>query len=510
MKPIQTRWLLSATAAIILSACTTAGTSAPVVSGIDGYGYNNGTVTTPYGTATVPTTANTAGYGYNNGTVTTPYGTATVPTTANTAGYGYNNGTVTTPYGTATVPTTANTAGYGYNNGTVTTPYGTVATPYGTAPATGTVYTPPAAVADPYGTAATYTPDTTAYTQPAYTQPTYTAPASPAYSTVGNYPPVDVNATHHRVVSGDTVFNISKRYGISQEQLRSWNNLSDNTIKIGQTLRVKPQGYTGKNNTSSSTTLAAGTHRVVAGDSLYSLAKKYNVSQDQLRAWNNLQTDNIQKGQILRVQGNPTVVSRPQVPAYQPPPTPVVTQQPNIPTYPTQPTAPNYATPVANPTAPVITQPPVSTTIPVVAATMATTAPVAVNSIPTPTVTQARSSTKNGITWQTPLVGGKIAQSFSEALRGIELSGTRGTPILAAADGQVIYKGLGPRGYGNLIVLQHTQQYLTAYSNVENFVVKEGDDVKRGQQLGLLGTQKLHFEIREDGKAVNPTGFIPF
>lgn len=90
------------------------------------------------------------------------------------------------------------------------------------------------------------------------------------------------------------------------------------------------------------------------------------------------------------------------------------------------------------------------------------------------------------------------------------MSGTRGTPILAAADGQVIYKGLGPRGYGNLIVLQHTQQYLTAYSNVENFVVKEGDDVKRGQQLGLLGAQKLHFEIREDGKAVNPTGFIPF
>ena len=448
MKLIQTRWLLSATAAIILSACTTtAGIAAPVTSGTDGYGYNNGTVSTPYGSATVPTTGNTSGYGYNNGTVSTPYGT------------------VTTPYGTTAVSTTAPT----------------------TAVPAGTVYTPPstAAITPPYS--APVEPTYTAPAVPTYAQPTYTAPTS--YRTVGNYPPVDINATHHRVVAGDTVFNISKRYGISQDQLRSWNGLSDNTIKLGQTLRVKPQGYTGKGASSSTrgTSTVAGTHRVVVGDSLYSLSKRYHVSIDQLRAWNKLSSDDIQLGQVLRVTGSNTTVAKAPVVAK----TPIVAPTPN-PTYTAQ--APSAVTPdVPSSPALVVTEPVASNTI-----------------IVTQPDSTAKTSSKDGITWQTPLIGSHVAQSFSQALRGIELSGNKGQPVSTVADGQVIYAGLGPKGYGNLIVVQHTPKYLTAYSNVENFTIKEGESVKRGQTLGLLGTQKLHFEIRQDSKAVNPTEFIVF
>ena len=75
----------------------------------------------------------------------------------------------------------------------------------------------------------------------------------------------------------------------------------------------------------------------------------------------------------------------------------------------------------------------------------------------------------------------------------------------------MIYSGNGPRGYGKLIVVQHSPNLLTAYSNGDNLIVKEQERVKRGQSLAKLGSAgRLHFEVRESGTPVNPSNYIPF
>ena len=428
------RLLLSLAAAAILSACSSAQqAAAPVVSG-----------------------TNTGGYGYNNGMVTTPYGTVNTSTTGN---YGYNNGAVTTPYGT--VGTATDTA----NN------------PYNTAPYTPVATTTPSAT--PYTPAATTTPTAAPYTPAASTAPTYTPPASTGRTFVPNYSPVDKNASTHRVQAGDTVYNISKRYGISQEQLMQWNNLSGTTLSVGQTLRVKPVGSSSRINAAPVTAAKTGTgsqHKVVAGDTVYNISKRYGISQEQLRQWNNLNGNNIQLGQVLRVSQSgratsiaTTAAAAPYVPAKQP-------------------------APVA------------ATTINTAATTTTATTP-AVVATPAPVVVSVRTQTKDGIVWQSPLPNGSITQEFGTN-RGMLIDG-KGANAVAVADGQVIHIG-ALRNYGNLLIVQHSDQYLTAYAQIASALVQNGQKVVRGQPVATLGSNKLLFEVRSDGKAVNPTTYIPF
>ena len=450
------RLLLSLAAAAILSACSSAQqAAAPVVSGTNtgGYGYNNGTVTTPYGTVNTSTTGN---YGYNNGTVTTPYGTVNTSTTGN---YGYNNGAVTTPYGT--VGTATDTANNPYN----TAPYTPVATNTSTTP-----YTP----------AATITPTAAPYTPAASTAPTYTPPASTGRTFVPNYSPVDKNASTHRVQAGDTVYNISKRYGISQEQLMQWNNLSGTTLSVGQTLRVKPVGSSSRTNAAPVTAAKTGTgsqHKVVAGDTVYNISKRYGISQEQLRQWNNLNGNNIQLGQVLRVSQSGRATSTATIAA------------------------------AAAPYVPAKQPAPVAATTTNTAATTTTATTPAVVATPAPVVASVRTQTKDGIVWQSPLPNGSITQEFGTN-RGMLIDG-KGANAVAVADGQVIHIG-ALRNYGNLLIVQHSDQYLTAYAQIASALVQNGQKVVRGQPVATLGSNKLLFEVRSDGKAVNPTTYIPF
>lgn len=427
------RLLLSLAAAAILSACSSAQqAAAPVVSG-----------------------TNTGGYGYNNGMVTTPYGTVNTSTTGN---YGYNNGAVTTPYGT--VGTATNTANNPYN----TAPYTPVATNTSTTP-----YTP----------AATTTLTAAPYTPVASTAPTYTPPASTGRTFVPNYSPVDKNASTHRVQAGDTVYNISKRYGISQEQLMQWNNLSGTTLSIGQTLRVKPVGSSSRTNAAPVTAAKTGTgsqHKVVAGDTVYNISKRYGISQEQLRQWNNLNGNNIQLGQVLRVSQSGRATSTATIAA-------------------------------AAPYVPAKQPAPVAATTTNTAATTTTATTPAVVATPAPVVASVRTQTKDGIVWQSPLPNGSITQEFGTN-RGMLIDG-KGANAVAAADGQVIHIG-ALRNYGNLLIVQHSDQYLTAYAQIASALVQNGQKVVRGQPVATLGSNKLLFEVRSDGKAVNPTTYIPF
>ena len=116
--------------------------------------------------------------------------------------------------------------------------------------------------------------------------------------------------------------------------------------------------------------------------------------------------------------------------------------------------------------------------------------------------------------WSWPAKG--IVQAASTALgtKGIEILGTTGVPIKAAANGAVVYSGSGLRGYGRLIILKHSEEFLSAYAHNERLRVKEGAVVKGGQVIAEMGSTDakrvmLHFEIRRNGKAVEPLDFLP-
>lgn len=108
---------------------------------------------------------------------------------------------------------------------------------------------------------------------------------------------------------------------------------------------------------------------------------------------------------------------------------------------------------------------------------------------------------------------GKVVTEFNETNKGIDIAGKVGEPVLAAADGKVVYAGNSLRGYGNLVIVKHDNTYLTAYAHNSKLLVKEGDSVRKGQKIAEMGdtdttTPKLHFELRVNGKPVNPTPYL--
>ena len=116
-------------------------------------------------------------------------------------------------------------------------------------------------------------------------------------------------------------------------------------------------------------------------------------------------------------------------------------------------------------------------------------------------------------TWPT---SGRIVTGFSETsnLKGIDIAGKPGQPVVASAAGKVVYAGSGLRGYGKLIIVKHNNTFLSAYAHNREILVKEGQQVTRGQKIGELGDSdadqpKLHFEIRRLGKPVDPAKYLP-
>lgn len=112
-------------------------------------------------------------------------------------------------------------------------------------------------------------------------------------------------------------------------------------------------------------------------------------------------------------------------------------------------------------------------------------------------------------------VNGAVLTGFDEVKnKGLDISGTAGDPVLAAADGRVVYVGAGLRGYGNLVILKHDNVFLTAYAHNQTLLVKEDQAVRRGQKIAEMGSSdadrvKLHFEVRKQGKPVDPIKYLP-
>jgi lipoprotein NlpD len=120
-----------------------------------------------------------------------------------------------------------------------------------------------------------------------------------------------------------------------------------------------------------------------------------------------------------------------------------------------------------------------------------------------------------GLEWSWP-ASGKILAGFNDGAsgKGIDIAGTQGQAVLAAAPGKVVYSGSGLRGYGKLVIIKHNKTYLSAYAHNSQILVKEGQEVVKGQKVAEMGNSdtdrvKLHFEIRKLGKPVDPTRYLP-
>ena len=129
-------------------------------------------------------------------------------------------------------------------------------------------------------------------------------------------------------------------------------------------------------------------------------------------------------------------------------------------------------------------------------------------------VVASKSSRSKPLAWRWPTRGKLVKFNTPTSKKGIDIAGKAGQKIHAAADGDVVYSGSGLLGYGKLIIIKHSETYLSAYAHNEKIYAKEGDAVKAGQQiatmgLGNKGRPVLHFEIRKDGTPVNPLSHLP-
>jgi len=237
-----------------------------------------------------------------------------------------------------------------------------------------------------------------------------------------------------------------------------------------------------------------GYYTVKAGDTMMRIGLETGQSWRDIARWNNLEkTNTIEPGQVLRVTppgADPGVVS----------PKPVATARVEPRPLDVKPASPAAA-------APPTTTVPATTAAPPQAA--AATPPVAA---PVAPATAARDEDEPSWIWP---AGGSVVAGYDEARnKGLSIGGKAGDAVVAAADGRVVYAGSGLRGYGNLVILKHNATYLTAYAHNQNLLVKEDQQVKRGQKIAEMGATdaervQLHFEIRRLGKPVDPAKLLP-
>jgi lipoprotein NlpD len=231
------------------------------------------------------------------------------------------------------------------------------------------------------------------------------------------------------------------------------------------------------------------------GESLYAIAWHYGLDYKQVARWNNIQAPyTIYPGQRIRLN---------------PPPTVARTEEPET-------------LPVASAPVPATWFPP-PTASPSAAHTARTTSvpaqpafslrPLSPESISPPMPAASQASVQG---WQWP-VQGEMIRGFSpngNGKKGIDIAGRPGQPIQAASSGKVVYSGGGLVGYGELIIIKHDHNFLSAYAHNRKLLVKEGEQVRAGQmiaELGSTGAERpmLHFQIRRDGDPVDPLQYLP-
>ncbi len=220
-----------------------------------------------------------------------------------------------------------------------------------------------------------------------------------------------------------------------------------------------------------------GYYSVKPGDTLIRIGLENGQSYKDITRWNALENPNkIEAGQVLRVV----------------PPVPADTVA--------------VARPVSSSVATTTAIPPVAP-----ASARAASAPA---SAPAVVASAASPAGDEDLGWIWPGKGPVLADFDEAKNKGLDIGGVLGDPVLAAAEGKVVYAGAGLRGYGNLVILKHNSTFLTAYAHNHVLLVKEDQTVKKGQKIAEMGNSdadriKLHFEIRRLGKPVDPAKYLP-
>ncbi len=297
----------------------------------------------------------------------------------------------------------------------------------------------------------------------------------------------DWSPLDYTVVKGDTLYSIAWRYEMDYRDIARWNDISSPyAIFPGQRLRMSPDTAAGTidhqppvmtmDDDSSDVPVASIESvvkpesralfiEVVKGDTLYSIARSHQLTPHQLARWNALRPPyEIYPGQKLRTQ--------PPQEAYGSSASTIIQQA--------------KVEPLVDAGSTAIPQP------------QEESLPATVNA------------------WHWP-VKGPIVKTFDKkdtSRKGIGIAGKPGQAIKATAAGKVVYSGNGLISYGNLIIIKHSNAFLSAYAYNKKLLVNEGDSVRSGQVIAHMGTvengrSQLHFEIRKDGKPVNPLKFLP-
>ncbi len=255
---------------------------------------------------------------------------------------------------------------------------------------------------------------------------------------------------------GDSLYLIAMEFDLDWRNLADWNDIGRNgVIYPGQILRLhgssqaQPQTET-LDLAPSIASSVPDTYVVQRGDFLSKIAERFGLAWQDLARWNSLKKPyTLKVGQTLRLRGDVT----------------------------------GSTTPTARATKPATTSRPSQST-------------------------PARTVAGKG-SWPWP----SGARQVQKSGKGIDLFGKEGDPINAVAPGQVVYSGSNLVRYGNLVIVKHDEHVLTAYAHNAKILVKEGDAVKVGQkiaEMGKTGTDRvrLHFEVRVDGKAVDPLRYL--
>ena len=304
-------------------------------------------------------------------------------------------------------------------------------------------------------------------------------------------PSADMRPDLYTVRRGDTLFSIALDQGLDYKELSAWNNLDNpNLLRPGQQLRIKPPAGVQEAPVTVSPVTSSGrveTHplgpqglariepaaRPSGAEGLIKsepVARKLPYSTENLAL---LQRDEAQPKPL------PGPAQLAPVPAHPPASTPV-------------PAPPPASTPV-----------PAPTPVPGLAPKREPAGK-----------TDSDIDEEDKVEWGWP-VHGKILAGFSEASnKGLDIAGKPGDPVIASAPGRVVYSGSGLRGYGKLVIIKHNKTYLSAYAHNKDILVKEGQNVVKGQKIAEIGNTdtdvpKLHFEIRKLGKPVDPVKYLP-
>lgn len=254
-----------------------------------------------------------------------------------------------------------------------------------------------------------------------------------------------------------------------------------------------------------------GLYTVKKGDTLIRIALEFGQNYRDLVAWNNLSNPNdIKVDQVLRVQppeSNGVETAAIVMPPSDktPPPAPVVKK-----------TAPKGEKKPYSEANLAEMQRADSGKDVAAAPAPAPAAPVARATVPAPAApaAPALSADDASLSWVWP-ADGKVVATFDEGKnKGVDISGKAGQQVVAAGAGKVMYAGSGIRGYGNLVIVKHSNNLLSAYAHNRAILVKEGQSVTKGQMIAEMGDSdtdavKLHFEIRQQGKPVDPSRFLP-